>query len=381
MYKAYLDYAAGAPIDQHIISDLPHIASMFANPSSLHSAGREAQKWLQNSRSRIADCIGADTGEIFFCSSATHAANIVLRGIDENNLKRDIFYSATEHDCIIETAEDLYKKFVDNRMLGIIPVDSNGFITPDAFAAYLDDVYAYDATIAIQLVNNETGVIQPIKELADIAHHYNSLFVCDISQAAGHIPVNLHNLGVDIAFGSAYKFGGLRGCGILYIKRGVKLPSVMTGGGQEGGIVSGTENLPSIITAADALETSLKHLGCVTERIEGYKRQILDTITRIADARINTPEENAAPHIINMSFAGLESEALILMLDSVGICVSGKSACAGATLEPSHVLAAMGVPDEYIYGSIRISLGAQTTQDEVDYLCEQLPICVKRLRG
>lgn len=374
----YADNAATTPVSPEVLEAmLPFLKEKYGNPSSLYSVAREAASAVEDARAKIAGLLGAKPNEIYFTASGSEADNWAIKGAARANMAkgRHIVTSKIEHHAVLHTCEALEKEGFE---VTYLPVDSEGIVDPDEFRKALrpDTVLA-----AIMYANNEIGTIQPIKELAAIAHERKIPFFTDAVQAVGHIPVNVAELGVDMLALSGHKINAPKGIGALYIKAGTRIKNLIDGGGQERGRRAGTENVPYIVGLARALEIAFARIPEL-ERVRALRDRLIDGIlSTIPHSRLNGSREKRLPGNVNVAFEFIEGESLVLLLDSVGICASTGSACSTASLEPSHVLLAIGLPHEKAHGSLRLSLSHENTDEDVDYILEKLPPLVERLRA
>lgn len=372
----YADCAATTPVEQPVLDVLTRTAAeSWGNPSSLYSVGREAKKIITASREKIASLLGCNANEIYFTSGGTESDNWAIKGVAYANIKKGkhIITTAFEHHAALHTLQSLEKEgwevtYLDVHENGVIRIDElEAAIRPDT------------VLISIMYVNNEIGTIQPVKEAASIAKKHGVLFFTDAVQAVGHIELNMKDLGVDMLAFSGHKFGSPKGIGGIYIRNGVRLKNLVEGGGQERSRRSGTENTPYIAALAAALEYSLS-LKSEHERIRSMRDRLIDELLKMPSTRLNGDRENRIYSNLNISFEFIEGESLILLLDMAGICASTGSACSTASLDPSHVLLAIGLKHEVAHGSLRLSLNHLNTDEDVDYLLEQIPKAVNRLR-
>lgn len=349
----------------------------YGNPSSLHSTGQEAAEILQRAREEIAGCLGASPREIYFTSGGSEADNQALLSgakIGERKGKKHIISSAFEHHAILHSLNRLEKEGFE---ITLLPVHEDGMVRVDELKAALRDD---TALVSIMFANNEIGTVQPIRELAEVCREAKVLFHTDAVQAVGHIPVNVSELGVDMLSLSAHKFHGPKGVGVLYARRGLALTNLIEGGAQERGKRAGTENLPAIVGMAAALKDSVANLEKNTVYVTQLRDRLIKGIADIPHSRINGTMESHLPGNVNIVFEGIEGESMLLLLDDKGIEASSGSACTSGSLDPSHVLLAIGLPHEVAHGSLRISLSEYNTMAEVDYIIEVLPGIVSYLR-
>lgn len=374
----YFDNAATTSLSAAALNSmLPYFAEHFGNPSSIYQKGREAKAALENARRDIASCLGAEQNEIYFTASGSESDNWAIKLIAEaySNKGNKIITSKIEHHAVLHTCEYLEKKGFE---VVYLPVDEYGVVSPETLEKAIDEK---TILVSIMYVNNEIGTIEPIKELAEIAHKKGALFHTDAVQAAGIMPIDVKDLGVDLLSISAHKFHGPKGMGALYARKGLKLMPLIHGGGQEKGKRAGTENTASAVGMAAALkeatakmEEKAKHITYLRDKvIKGVMESI--PYTKLNGHPVCRQAGNA-----NFSFKYIEGESLLLWLDMNGIAASSGSACTSGSLDPSHVLLAIGLPHEIAHGSLRISIGDNNTEEEVDKLLEVLPGIVDKLR-
>ncbi|SDK53837.1 cysteine desulfurase NifS [Natronincola ferrireducens] len=376
--KVYLDYAATTPVNKDVLEEmLPYFQQHFGNPSSVHSFGRESKKALDIARDRVAKSLGAKTEEIYFTGGGSEADNWAIKGVAYGlkNKGNHIITSKIEHHAVLHTCEYLEKEGFE---ITYLEVDEYGLISLDELKKAIKDT---TILITIMYANNEIGTIQPIKEIADIAKENNILFHTDAVQAYGNIPIDTEELGVDLLSISAHKLYGPKGVGALYIRRGVRLHPLVHGGGQEKKRRAGTENLPAIVGFGKAAELAHENLEGHNKQLLNFRDQLINKLmAKIPYTRLNGHPTKRLPGNVNISFEFIEGESLLLSLDMVGIAGSSGSACTSGSLDPSHVLMAIGLTHEIAHGSLRLSLGDPTTQEEIDYVIEKLPPIVERLR-
>lgn len=377
----YLDHAATTYVKPEVFEAMkPYFIEEFGNASSVYSLGRNTRKAVEEARSTIARCIGADEpGEIYFTGSGTEADNWAIKGAvyaARKKGKKHVITSSIEHPAVMETCKFLQKDGFD---VTFLPVDDEGFVNPDDVEkAIRPDT----AIVSIMYANNEIGTIQPIKAIGEITRKHGVLFHCDAVQAAGSIHIDVKDLGVDLLTISGHKFYGPKGIGALYVRKGVRLESLIHGGHQEKGKRAGTENVPGIVGMAKALEIAVANMDEYTKKISRLRDMAMEKImARIPHVRLNGPVENRLPGNLNLSFEFIEGESLLLMLDMKGIKASSGSACTSGSLDPSHVLLAIGLPHEIAHGSLRLTFGESNTEEDVDYLVDCLDEIVTRLRS
>lgn len=376
----YLDNNATTPVLPEVREAmLPFLGELFGNPSSGHSFGRAVKNKIEEAREQVAHLIGAHPSEIIFCSGGTEADNLALKGVvglhtADGTWK--VVVSAIEHSAVLNTARHLGKS---GYRLSVIGVDEAGIVSPDAFSAEMD---GSTAVVSLMHANNETGAIQPVAAVAEVARRRGIPVHTDAVQSLGKIPVNVDALGVDLLSLSAHKIYGPKGVGALFVRRGTRLYPLFTGGSHERGLRAGTENVAGIIGLGVACEIAGKSLADTSVRTarlrDELQRRIFEAIPRV---RLNGHPELRAPNTLNVGFAGADGEALQIRCDMEGIAVSTGSACASGSVEPSHVLLAMGIPHESLRGSLRFSLGRSTTPEEIDRVMARLPGIVELARS
>lgn len=373
----YLDHAATTKISPAARDAMISALDTYGNPSSVHTLGQQASAELGRARETIARQLGASPREIYFTSGGSEGDNQALLTGAKNGAaagKKHIISTAMEHHAVLHTLEALEQQGFS---VTYLKPDSEGRISP----RQLEKAIRPDtALVSVMYVNNETGSVQPIRELAAVCHGHEIPLHTDAVQAVGHIPVDVKADGVDFLTLSAHKFHGPRGIGALYVCRGIRLQSLIDGGGQERGKRAGTENLPGIAGMAAALEEETAQLKKHMDYVEGLRHTLVAGLREIPHARINESPQHHAPGIVNVSFAGVEGESLLLLLDGAGICASAGSACSAGSLEPSHVLLSMGIPRDIAQGSLRLSLDHSNTPEEVAETIAQVRAVVERLR-
>lgn len=355
----------------------PYLTEDFGNPSSVYALGRQAKRAVEEAREKVAAAIGASPDEIFFTGCGTEADNWAIRcGAEMNASKgKHIITSGIEHHAVDFTLEHMEKQGYEITRL---PVNEYGQISLDELrSAIREDTIL----ITIMMANNEIGTILPIGEIGAIAREKGVMFHTDAIQAIGHIPVDVKALNVDMLSISGHKFRGPKGVGALYVKKGLRLPPFITGGGQEKGKRSGTENVAALVGMAAALEESVQNIEENMDRVSSMRDRLIDGLTNIQYSRLTGDPVNRLPGIASFVFECVEGEAMILMLDNAGICASSGSACSSGSLDPSHVLLAIGLPHEIAHGSVRLSLNEDNTDEDVDYILKTLPAIVDKLRA
>ncbi|WP_352408249.1 cysteine desulfurase NifS [Lawsonibacter hominis] len=373
----YADHAATTALsDTALKAMLPYFNQSYGNPSSLYSFAQQAKSDLEAARAQVAACLNAQPEEIYFTSCGSESDNWALRGVAEQKKDkgRHIITSAIEHHAILHTARYLEKQGFE---VTYLPVDGQGRVDPAAVKAALrpDTIL-----ISIMTANNEIGTIEPIAEIGAIAREAGVLFHTDAVQAVGHIPVDVQAWKVDLLSLSGHKFRGPRGMGALYVRKGVRLPPLMFGGGQEKGRRAGTENVAGAVGLAAALREATDGLAAESARLSALRDKLAAGLGRIPYSRLTGDPVNRLPGTASFVFEGVEGEALLLLLDARGICASSGSACSSASLDPSHVLLAMGLPHAIAHGSLRLTLGAENTEEDVAYLLQEVPRVVQYLR-
>jgi cysteine desulfurase len=383
MPRAYFDHNATTPPDPAVIEAVARaLGEDFGNASSVHHFGQRAKAVLDEARTSIAQLIGAQPAEIVFTSGGTESDNLALRGAAEAAEllnapagRRHIITSGIEHEAVLNTVKALVKRGWTST---ILPVDATGIVVPGALAAAIT---RGTAIVSVMHANNEIGTIQPIADLSAIAHEHGALMHTDAVQSVGKIAVDVRALGVDLLTLSAHKFNGPKGAGALWIRRGTRLVSTMTGGKHERNRRGGTENVPGIAGMGVAARLALAKLPDAA-RLAALRDRLEDGILRgVAGTVVNGARAGRVPNTTNISFDGVEAESLLIALDLEGFAVSTGSACSSGTLEPSHVLRAMNLPSHRTQNSIRFSLGAGNTQEQVDNLIAKLPSVVEKLRS
>ena len=379
MKKIYLDHSATTPVDPAVLDAmLPYLKNIFGNPSSLHSFGRSAKTAVEEAREKVAFLINADPVEIFFTCGGTEADNLAIIGAVSAHEKKKshIITSSIEHPAVLTTCKYLEKA---GSAVTCLPVDKHGLIDPlDVKKA----IRSNTAIISIMHANNETGTIEPIKEIGLIARERDVSFHTDAVQTAGKIPIDVNDINVDMLSLSGHKIHGPKGVGVLYIRKGTKISPMFYGGHHEGGLRAGTENVPAIAGLGKACEISLNGLTLQMDHMKDLRDRLETGIKeRIERIKINGHPSERLPNILNVSFEGIEGEPVILNLDKMGIAASAGSACTSDSAESSHVLKALGVSAELARASVRFSLGRGNTKNEIDFTVDTLKELVNRLRS
>lgn len=375
----YADNAATTKMSRTAIDAmLPYMEEIWGNPSSLYEAGQRAAEALQSARERIAGCIHATSQEIYFTSGGSEADNqaiISAARIGERSGKRHIISSAFEHHAVLHTLKRLEKEGFEVELLD---VHGNGMIYPEQVA---EAIREGTCLVTIMYANNEIGSVMPISEIGAVCRKKGVLFHTDAVQAAGHLAINVEEENIDMLSLSAHKFHGPKGIGALYARKGISLTNLIEGGAQERGKRGGTENVPAIMGMAAALEESCANIDVYTERLCRMRNRLLEGLSRIPHSTVNGDMQNRLPGNVHLCFEGIEGESLLLLLDDRGICASSGSACTSGSLDPSHVLLAIGRPHEIAHGSLRLSLSADHTEEEIEEILRVVPEAVDYLRN
>lgn len=377
MKRIYLDNAATTAVHPQVIEKmLPYFTDCYGNASSVHFVGRDARKALEDSRRRVAAVLNCKPQEVYFTSGGTESDNWALKGAAFANRKKGnhIITSAIEHHAILHTCEWLEKQGFE---ITYVPVDEFGVVNPaDVEQAIKDETIL----VSIMAANNEIGTLQPIKEIAEICHAHKVLFHTDAVQAMGAVKVDVQEIGCDMLSLSAHKFHGPKGVGVLYVKQGTRIENLLHGGAQERSRRATTENVPGIVGLAEALELATADIEGKAAYLTNLRDQLIDGLTALPYVRLNGHRTQRLPGNVNISVRFIEGEALLLRLDMAGIAGSSGSACTSGSLDPSHVLLAIGLPHEIAHGSLRLSLTETNTQEDVDYVLETLPGIISSLR-
>ena len=374
----YFDNAATTPIRPEVYDAMrPYIESCYGNPSSVYKLARESKKAIDLARKQVADAINADSGEIFFTGCGSESDNWAIKGVALalKDRGKHIITTCIEHHAILHTCEFLEENGYE---VTYIPVDEYGMVSADDIKkAIRPDTIL----VSVMTANNEIGTIEPIKEIGAVCREKGVYFHTDAVQAVGHIKIDVKEMNIDLLSLSGHKIGAPKGIGALYIRKGVKIKNLIHGGQQEKGKRAGTENVIGIVALGKAIELAVSEMEDTTERLKYLRDKIINGVLKnIEYSRLNGHPEERLPGNVNISFEFIEGESMLLMLDAKGICASSGSACTSGSLDPSHVLLAIGLPHEKAHGSLRISLGYQNTEEEVDKLLEVLPPIVQRLR-
>ena len=374
----YADHAATTRMSQTAIDAmLPYMSQCYGNPSSLHTVGQKANEALTQARERIAACLGCDAGEITFTSGGSEADNqaiISAARLGEKKGKKHIISTAFEHHAVLHTLKKLEK---EGFAVTLLDVHENGMVSAQQVeAAIRPDT----CLVTIMYANNEIGSVQPIAEIGAVCRSKGVLFHTDAVQAAGHLPIDVTAQQIDMLSLSAHKFHGPKGCGVLYARKGIRLTNLIEGGAQERGKRAGTENIPGIMGMAAALEEACAHIDENAARLIPLRDKLIAGLSAIPHSALNGDPVNRLPSNVNFCFEGIEGESLLLLLDDKGICASSGSACTSGSLDPSHVLLAIGRVHDVAHGSLRLSLGEDITEEEIDYLIRSVTEVVAYLR-
>lgn len=351
---------------------------VYGNPSSLHSVGQKAAEVLQKAREEIAEVLGADFHEIYFTSGGSEADNQAIRSaalFGAKKGKKHLISTKIEHHAVLHTLNKLEKEGFE---VTLLDVAENGIVRPeDVATAIREDT----ALVTVMYANNEIGTLQPINEIAEICKEKKVIFHTDAVQAVGHVPINVHEQKIDMLSLSAHKFKGPKGIGVLYVRKGVPLFNLIEGGAQERGRRAGTENLPAIVGMAAALKEAVAHMEENAKKVGALRDKLIRGLSEIEHSRLNGDAVKRLPGNVNFCFEGIEGESLLLLLDARGIAASSGSACTSGSLDPSHVLLAIGLPHEVAHGSLRLSINEENTEEEIDYMIKAIPEVVDYLRN
>ena len=378
MNRIYMDNAATTAVHPAVLEKmLPYFTEVFGNASSIHGTGRDARRALEDARRRVAAALNCKPQEVYFTSGGSESDNWAVKGTAFANRRKGnhIITSAIEHHAVLHTCQWLEKQ---GFTVTYLPVDEFGQVNPaDVEQAITDQT----VLISVMAANNEIGTLQPIREIAAIAKAHHVYFHTDAVQAVGAIPIDVQAIGCDMLSLSAHKFHGPKGVGALYIRQGTRIDNFLHGGAQERGKRATTENIPGIVGLAEALTLAVENLDEKSARIAALRDRLIDGLTQIPYTRLNGHRTNRLPNNCNISIRFVEGEALLLRLDLAGIAASSGSACTSGSLDPSHVLLAIGLPHEIAHGSLRFSLSDATTREEVDFVLNTLPGIVENLRS
>ncbi len=374
----YLDNAGTTKVSEHVKQTmLPFFDEIYGNASSLHSLGQRAKEYLEQARQDVAKCLNAKPNEIYFTSGGSESDNLAIRSMCKNALKNGknhIITSAFEHHAVLNTLLDMKKQGFE---ITYLPVYENGIVrVEDLKNAITDKTFL----VTIMFANNEIGTIQPVKEIGEICREKGVIFHTDAVQAVGHIKVDVDDMKIDMLSLSSHKFHGPKGVGALYVRKGIPFKAEITGGSQEKNKRAGTENLAGIVGMATALKDACDEMEQVSKKETILRDKLFNELSKIPHSKINGDTKNRLPNNFNMSFEGIEGESLLLLLDDKGICASSGSACTSGSLDPSHVLLAIGLIHEIAHGSLRLTLSKYTTEEEIDKTIKEVPPIVEYLR-
>ena len=375
----YLDNAATTATKPEVLEAmLPYFTQVYGNPSSIHRAGRDARRAVEHAREQVAAALNADKGEIYFTAGGSESDNwAITEGarLGAAAGKRHIISDTIEHHAVLHTLTKLEKEGFE---VTYLPVHENGLVRLEELAAA---IRPDTCLVTIMYANNEIGTVQPIAEIGEVCRRHGVLFHTDAVQAVGHLPVNVAEQNIDLLSLSAHKFHGPKGIGVLYARRGVPIFPLIHGGAQERNRRGGTENIPAIVGMAAALDEACDHLEEDTRKLTALRERLIAGLSNIPHSVLNGHREHRLPGTVNFCFEGIEGESLLLLLDDKGVYASSGSACTSGSLDPSHVLLAIGRPHEIAHGSLRLSLSPDTTEEEVDYMVEAVTDVVAYLRS
>ena len=375
----YADNAATTSVSKTALDAMiPYLTTQYGNPSSLYSFAQKAKEALEEARKTVADIIGAEPKEIYFTSGGSEADNQAIVSMAKFGAikgKKHLISTKFEHHAVLHTLKQLEKQGFE---VTLLDVHEDGVVRlEDVEAAIREDT----ALVTIMFANNEIGTVQPIREIGELCRSKGIPFHTDAVQAAGHMPINVKEMNIDLLSMSGHKFHAPKGVGVLYAKRGMPLFNIIEGGAQERGKRAGTENIPGIVALAAALKESVDNMEANTAKIIPMRDKLFAELSKIPHSKINGSLEHHVPGTVNMCFEGIEGESLLLMLDAKGICASSGSACTSGSLDPSHVLLSIGLPHEVAHGSLRLSVGEYNTMEEIDHIIKVVPEVVAYLRS
>ena len=375
----YADNAATTSVSKTALDAMiPYLTTQYGNPSSLYSFAQKAKEALEDARKTVADIIGAEPKEIYFTSGGSEADNQAIVSMAKFGAikgKKHLISTKFEHHAVLHTLKQLEKQGFE---VTLLDVHEDGVVRlEDVEAAIREDT----ALVTIMFANNEIGTVQPIREIGELCRSKGIPFHTDAVQAAGHMPINVKEMNIDLLSMSGHKFHAPKGVGVLYAKRGMPLFNIIEGGAQERGKRAGTENIPGIVALAAALKESVDNMEANTAKIIPMRDKLFAELSKIPHSKINGSLEHHVPGTVNMCFEGIEGESLLLMLDAKGICASSGSACTSGSLDPSHVLLSIGLPHEVAHGSLRLSIGEYNTMEEIDHIIKVVPEVVAYLRS
>ena len=374
----YADNAATTQVSPTAVAAMmPFLTEEYGNPSSFYSLGQRAAEALVKARETVAECLGAEPGEIYFTSGGSEADNQAIRSaafVGAKKGKRHIISTKFEHHAVLHTLAQLEKEGFDVTLLDVHP---NGVITVEDVAnAIREDT----CLVTIMFANNEIGTMQPIKEIGALCREKKIPFHTDAVQAVGHVPINVKEMNIDMLSLSGHKFHSPKGIGALYVRRGIPLKNLIEGDQQEKGKRGGTENMPGIVGMAAAMKEAIDHMDENMAKISALREKLITGLEKIPHSKLNGDRNIRVPGTVNFCFEGIEGESMLLLLDANGIAASSGSACTSGSLDPSHVLLALGLPHEVAHGSLRLSIGEYNNEAEIDHILETVPKVVERLR-
>lgn len=375
----YADNAATTSVSKTALDAMmPYLTTLYGNPSSLYSFAQKAKEALEDARKTVADIIGAEPKEIYFTSGGSEADNQAIVSMAKFGAlkgKKHLISTKFEHHAVLHTLKQLEKQGFE---VTLLDVHEDGVVRlEDVEAAIREDT----ALVTVMFANNEIGTVQPIKEIGALCRSKGIPFHTDAVQAAGHMPINVKEMNIDLLSMSGHKFHAPKGVGVLYARKGMPLFNIIEGGAQERGKRAGTENIPGIVALAAALKESVDNMEANTAKIIPMRDKLFAELSKIPHSKINGSLEHHVPGTVNMCFEGIEGESLLLLLDSKGVCASSGSACTSGSLDPSHVLLAIGLPHEVAHGSLRLSIGEYNTMEEIDHIIDVVPGIVEYLRS
>lgn len=380
MKFVYADNAATTAVSPKVVEAMiPYMTEGYGNPSSLYAFGVEAAHAIRDARQKVAKVINCDENEVYFTSGGSEADNWAIRGaahLGAKKGKKHIISTKMEHHAVLHTLRKLEKD--EGFEVTYLDIYDNGIVRAQDVA---DAIREDTCLVTIMYANNEIGTIQPIGEIGAICKEKNVLFHTDAVQAVGHVAIDVQAENIDMLSLSGHKFHAMKGTGALYCKKGIRLENLIEGGGQEKGKRAGTENVPGIVGLGVAIEEMGEHLEENAKKVSALRDKLFDALSRISYSRINGDREKRLPGNFNMSFEGIEGESMLLYLDLQGVCASSGSACTSGSLDPSHVLLALGLKHEVAHGSLRLSLGELNTEEDVDHIISVLPPIIERLRS
>lgn len=375
----YADNAATTKMSALAIETMmPYMDKVYGNPSSLHTVGQEAAEALLSARQTIAECLGCEAREIYFTSGGSEADNQAIVSAATNGARKDkkhIISTAFEHHAVLHTLKKLEKQGFE---VTLLDVHENGIVTAEEVKAA---IRPETCLVTVMYANNEIGTIQPIAEIGAVCREAGVVFHTDAVQAAGHVHINVAEQNIDMLSISAHKFHGPKGVGAMYAKKGIIISNIIEGGAQERGKRGGTENIPGIMAMAAALKESCDNIDANSVKLCAMRDKLIENLSKIPHSILNGDRQNRLPGTVNMCFEAIEGESLLLMLDMHGICASSGSACTSGSLDPSHVLLAIGRPHEIAHGSLRLSLSEYNTDEEIDHIIKKVPEVVEYLRN